>query len=259
MVKTSFPLILLFLSFGSFAQNNIMKGKFTGENLEKSFINIININQAKATISQLDGNFEIQAREGDSILISSIQYKEIKFVVKPEYFEELIEIELHLKVNELSQVDLYSIGLTGNLTTDAENIRTEDSSIMNISRSDIANAYDENVETQAVFTHRNVAMEQNSIPASVDFIKVFSLMGRLFKKNKKKNNSETEYKYQRSRLDDIDFLINVLEIKEDDVGHFLDYAESKGISKTMLKPSNELDLIEFLIKISKEFKAEYEK
>lgn len=119
--------ILLFSHLNISAQdNNLLKGQFTGENLEKSFINVININQYKATISQLDGKFKIEAKVGDSILISSIQYSEIKFVVKPEFFEEGLEIPLKLKVNELLDVNIYSLGLTGDLSKDAENIKTKD-------------------------------------------------------------------------------------------------------------------------------------
>jgi hypothetical protein len=122
-----FGCLFLISIFTSFSQENqLLKGRFTGEDLEKSFINVININQYKATISQLDGRFKIQAMVGDSILISSIQYSEIRFVVKPEFFEEDVEFPLKLKLNELKQVDIYSLGLTGDLVKDAQGIRTND-------------------------------------------------------------------------------------------------------------------------------------
>ena len=108
------------------AQNQNLKGQLTGENLDKSFINVINLNQYNATISQKNGRFEISAKVGDSILISSIQYVEIKFLVKPEFFEETIEIPLKLKVNELNDVNVYSLGFTGDLNRDAKSIKTED-------------------------------------------------------------------------------------------------------------------------------------
>ncbi|RRO13521.1 hypothetical protein [Flavobacteriaceae bacterium 14752] len=110
----------------SYTQNKTLKGQFKGKNLDKSFINVININQYKATISQEDGRFKIPAKVGDSILISSIQYSEVKFVVKPEFFEDDIEIPLKLKVNELQDINLYSLGLTGDLTKDAKSIETYD-------------------------------------------------------------------------------------------------------------------------------------
>lgn len=109
-----------------YCQDFQLKGQFTGENLEKSFINVINTTSYKATISQLDGQFEIPVRVGDSILISSIQYKDVKFIVKPEYKNERIEIPLKLKINELEQVDVYSLGLTGDLDKDAGNIKTNE-------------------------------------------------------------------------------------------------------------------------------------
>ena len=109
-----------------YAQEFELKGQFTGENLEKSFINVINATTYKATISQLDGKFKIPVRVGDSIFISSIQYKDVKFVVQPEYQNENIEIPLKLKINELEQVDIYSLGLTGDLDKDAGNIKTNE-------------------------------------------------------------------------------------------------------------------------------------
>jgi len=108
------------------AQDFELKGQFTGQNLEKSFINVINTSTYKATISQLDGKFRIPVRVGDSVLISSIQYMDVKFIVKPEYKNESIKIPLKLKINELQQVDVYSLGLTGDLDKDAGNIKTNE-------------------------------------------------------------------------------------------------------------------------------------
>lgn len=258
MVKVTFFIFLFFQIFISNSQNNkILKGEFTGENLEKSFINVINVNQYKASISQLDGKFEIEAKAGDSILISSIQYLEIKFLVKPEFFEEGLEIPLKLKVNELNQVNLYSIGLTGNLDTDAKNIKLDESLIMDIVSFNISNAYDENVGTQSVFTLRNVAMEQNPIPASVDFKAVFRLVNRLFKKRNKNSKSTLKPFEQSDKLEDVDFFVNILKINEEKISQFIGYAKENGLTNELLKQSNELDLIQFLMDISEDFKVGY--
>jgi len=121
-------LCVLLLGWASniYAQDFELKGQFTGENLERSFINVINTTTYKATISQLDGKFRLPVRVGDSILISSIQYKDVKFIVKAEFENETIEISLKLKINELEQVDVYSLGLTGDLGKDAGNIKTNE-------------------------------------------------------------------------------------------------------------------------------------
>mgnify|MGYP005855966075 CR=1 FL=1 len=118
-------MMLLIVTVAS-SQNQNLEGQFTGKNLDKSFINVINLNQYKATISKKDGRFEIPAKVGDSILISSIQYVEVKFLVKSEFFEETIEIPLKLKVNELNDVNVYSLGFTGDLAKDAQSIKTQD-------------------------------------------------------------------------------------------------------------------------------------
>ena len=125
-MKTVLSLLLFLIVAMASSQNQKLKGQFTGENLDKSFINVINLNQYKATISKLDGKFEIPAKVGDSILISSIQYVEVKFLVKLEFFKERIEIPLKLKVNELNDVNVYSLGFTGDLAKDAKSIKTQD-------------------------------------------------------------------------------------------------------------------------------------
>lgn len=241
------------------AQDKTVRGQFIGENLDKSYINVININQYKATISQLDGKFEIEAKAGDSILISSIQYDEIKFVVKPEFFDETIEIPLRLKVNALEEVNLYSLGLTGDLQKDAESIKTDNSAFLNTRNFDVSNVYDEGVTTQSEFSLRNIAMEQNPIPASLDVKKVIGLLKKTLNPQKRKANLSNFDIEKANKLNDISFLINTLNIEESQIGHFISYAQANGLTIDLLHPSKELDLIEFLLEISKAFKDEYEK
>jgi hypothetical protein len=259
-MKVFFVSLLICFSLHLSAQNQVLKGQFTGDNLEKSFINVINVNQYKATISQLDGKFEIQAKVGDSILISSIQYAEFKFVVKPASLEDKIEIPLKLKVNKLKDVDIYSLGLTGNIEKDVKNIKVKDDAVVaNSDNFEISKVYDEGVTTESEFTLRNVAMEENVVPASVDFKKVFKLIGKLFDKKKKdKSSGYYQNPYKSNKLDDLDFFVDYLKIDEDEIGLFIDYARSKGMSDDMLKSRNELELIQFLMIISKEFKADNE-
>ena len=183
-MKTSLSFLVFLTVATASSQNQNLKGQFTGENLDKSFINVINLNQYKATISKQDGRFEIPAKVGDSILVSSIQYVEVKFLVKPEFFEEQIEIPLKLKVNELEQVNLYSIGLTGHLETDIQHIKTNEPLNIDIRSFDISNAYHE-VGTQSEFSVRNVALEQNQIPSNINLIAVFKLVKKLFSKKEK--------------------------------------------------------------------------
>lgn len=261
MVKVTFFIFLFFQVFISNSQNNkILKGEFTGNNLEKSYINVINVNQNKATISQLDGKFKIEAKVGDSILISSIQHLEIKFIVKPEFFDKGVKIPLKLKVTNLEQVDLYSIGLSGNLETYAKNIELKKPVIANFGNFDISNAYDQGVTTQSEFTYRNVAMEQNFIPTNIDFRKVKNLITGLFKKEKTKSSNTLDQKQNEINifLQDPDFFARYLDISADNLSEFIKYAKANGLNNNKLKGINELDLIQFLEELSIKFKLENE-
>lgn len=258
-IKIYFTVIVtLLFSSDLISQNFTIKGQFTGENLEKSFINVINTTQYEATISQLDGKFSITAQVGDSILISSIQYKDVKFVVKEEFKSEHIKIPLKLKINELDDVDVYSLGLTGDLEKDADNIQIDESIAFSLSSFDISNAYDPEVTTQSEFTLRNLALEKNqpNIPTNFNIIGIAgALVNTIFKKKKTKNKKgliETES--HTLTYNDILSLKHHLNLEEEEIENFMSYAYANGLDKISKKNTNELDLVQFLLELSNEFK-----
>jgi hypothetical protein len=260
-MKAFFTILLLLICLAITAQNKTLQGQFTGKNLDKSFINVINTSQYKATVSKLDGRFEIIAKVGDSILISSIQYTEIKFVVKPEFFKEKVEIPLKLKINELQQVDLYTMGLSGNIDEDVQNIKVNDEMVY-FGDFDVSKVYDDEVTTASEFTFRNKALDESTVAGQIqgtdiNFLLIFKKVSGLFRKKDKSNSSFKNKDNQTTRLTDKDFFTEVIGINENQIGHFISYAKLKGLTSDMLKKSNELDLIEFLMKTSVQFKKEY--
>jgi hypothetical protein len=121
---SSISIILCICTCSINAQETILKGQLEADGLERSFIEIVNLNQYKVSVSQPDGKFEIEAEAGDTILITSVQYNEHKFMVKQEYFHQTVIISLKEKVNQLQSVNLYSMGLTGDLKKDALSVKT---------------------------------------------------------------------------------------------------------------------------------------
>ena len=56
------------------------------------------------------------------------------------------------------------------------------------------------------------------------------------------------------KLRDDDFYEEQLNIEEENLREFIYYAADNGLTRAMLKPENEMDLIEFLVARSQEFK-----
>jgi hypothetical protein len=232
-----------------FSQNKTLKGQFTGKNLEKSFINVININQYKATISQLDGKFEIDAKTGDSILISSIQYSEIKFIVKPEFFKESIEIPLRLKINELQEVDIYSLGLSGNLEKDASNIRTDDFSQTQLGFP----AYVQRFTREETRLHSAMS-SQGGLPLDYLFnlingnIKMYKQLIQ-YERTDKKKNKLLQFFPKRFYEEDLSLPDNLVE-------DFIYYCvENHPKVVQLMKDQNQLLLMEVLPELAEEYLA----
>ena len=261
LVLTVILLVLINSTF-SFAQNFNVNGQFTGKNLDKSFINVINITQYITTISQLDGNFEIPAAVGDSILVSSIQYQDVKFIVKAVFKTEKIEIPLQLKINELDDVDIYSLGLTGDLETDVENIQTQNDLVMNLGSFDISNTYDPEVTIQSEFTLKNDAFNktQPNIPTNFDFIMMGKMLKGLLAKKKKKKQKSLDYEVEDIpfSIKNVDALSYYLNIEKEQVEGFMAFAYENGLNEKLKTQPSELDLIQFLINLSFEYAEQNE-
>ena len=235
-----------------YSQNFKVKGQFTGSNLEKSFINVINTTQFTATISQQDGEFEIYASVGDSILISSIQYKEVKFIVKPEFKTEPIEIPLTLKVTELEKVDIYTTGLTGDLEKDAKAIKLDENMALNFNLIDLAKAYDPEITAQSEFNIRNHALEKNqpNLATNFDFIMMGKMLVNLIAKKKNKNKRNISHQDLVFTIDDVSSLSYYLNIEEQNLEAFMTYAYSKGLDEFLKTNPSDMDLIQFLVELS---------
>lgn len=69
-----------------------------------------------------NGYFEIPARAGDSIYFSSLQFENKTVVLKMEDFDRIFTVKLYEKFNELDEVRLDNIKLSGVLSEDIDRV-----------------------------------------------------------------------------------------------------------------------------------------
>jgi hypothetical protein len=114
---------LTLLSFG-YGQERTLKGQVIA-NEDVDGIHILNKTALKFTITDVDGSFEIIAREGDTLTISSLRYLLEERLVDKRIFEQgTIVVPLTEKINELDEVVVGKI-LTGSLSSDIENVKMD--------------------------------------------------------------------------------------------------------------------------------------
>ncbi|TQD37732.1 peptidase associated/transthyretin-like domain-containing protein [Haloflavibacter putidus] len=115
--------ILLFTGFSVWSQNNF-KGYIIADSIAYTQVNIVNLNQKTGVVNNKKGKFSIQARAGDSLVFSSVQYEAHAIKVQPNQLNKTNYIYLYPLVNKLEEVQLSNIQLSGDLTQDAKKIDT---------------------------------------------------------------------------------------------------------------------------------------
>jgi len=101
-------------------------GGVTHPSLNVSNIHIVNITSKQYTITDLRGNFKINASVNDTLSIKSIHFLEETLVITPTIFNDgTLQISLKEKVNLLNEVIVGKHQLTGDLERDLSLIPTK--------------------------------------------------------------------------------------------------------------------------------------
>ncbi|HKJ48024.1 MAG TPA: hypothetical protein VJ973_02990 [Christiangramia sp.] len=102
-------------------EREILKGQIIVDSLENSSgIHVVNLTAETGTTSNENGVFRILSKEGDTLFFSSIQYEHSKVVIKGSDFQQILEVSLMRKFNELDEVQLDDIRLTGDIAKDID-------------------------------------------------------------------------------------------------------------------------------------------
>lgn len=126
MRRIYLTIMVLCLAFYGYGQEkSLLKGKILTQDGEISSINIINLTSEFGTTNKADGRFEIEVSLNDTLLFSSVQYEPIEIVVTEEVSKRaFLTVLLVEKIDELGEVNICNISLSGNLATDIGNIPT---------------------------------------------------------------------------------------------------------------------------------------
>lgn len=204
-------------------------------------IKIENLTAGTFTISNTSGQFSINAKAKDSLRFSSIFYHEQTLIVNASHFKNTIVIELKKINNQLDEVVLQDKHMPKLSTT-----QKVETTLQNQILEDIKN---------------NPHLYGKLNDGGIDFIQVFNMIGKLFKKKNKEQPIEyATYEelistFENSKTLDQFFFKNTLKINSHQQDLFIQYLEATFLENQLLKPENEVYFIEYLIQSSKEFNA----
>ena len=234
--------ITLAFSFISFSQDQsqTVKGKVQSETSEAILqnVHVLNLTKVKGTITNNEGEFEIEVKLNDKILFSSVQYQIREIIITKEILQRnRIVVDVNEKVTALDEV----------VVTPENRERFLDLKEEEFKRFD----YSSDKSTRVV----NVINEQGKLRDGLNFVNLYKLIANTI--NKKSNEEISTFNYNPSDLirevyDDV-FFTKSLGIQKDKINEFLIYCDENFPSKILLKKDKEFELIDFLVKLSKKF------
>jgi len=241
--------------FSQIPERLLLKGKINvPQNAEASNINIYNKNTLKGTTTNSIGEFLIEVKEGDHIILSSIQFQDFEIEISKEMMKERdIVIRINENVNQLNEVTVSSSRLSGDLRVDIRKIGVEDSGL-NMDEDEVINTYDANLTTGTQIRAENIGIQEEYLQNGMDFVKIFK--NYIQKPKDKKAKELDDLDVEVRKMYDNDFFKEYLNVEPENINEFIYYAETHGLTEKMLKKGNEMELIQFLVDVSEQFENE---
>lgn len=252
-MKTLVTISLLLFTCLGFSQRVMISGEIkvpAGE--DPQGISVINSTAMGATISNEAGLFRISVAEGDTLQFSSLQFQDFSVIVDEGVINSReLNVFVTEAVTELPEVVVTPYDLSGNVQVDVRIIPTEDLDLPTKSAAEV-NPYEVEFRPDSLVSPANAAMRTSMIYNGANFANIFrhivSPSGVLTNVDRKERLDE---KLLELRGDD--FYKDHLNIEEDHLREFIYFAADNGLTNEMLKPENEMQLIEFLVAQSVEF------
>lgn len=242
MKKMFFFAFVLIFSVGTSQEQDLLKGQILADSLEASSINIVNLQREMGTTNTSSGSFEIEAGVGDTLLFSSVQYEIQEILISDKILEKgYLEVSLVPMMNELEEVNISNISLSGNLSGDLAYIETFDQASVGFPLSSVP---------------RKTSIDRKFYTASSSSLMLIMNMlnGRLKMLKKAKEMMEYESLIDLGvEIFPTEFYTDYILIPEEKVRLFIYYCGKDPRFKKLLIKREALELIEFYFEKAGEF------
>ncbi len=245
MHKHILSFLLLGVTFQAFSQDidrQWLRGQvlYRGNNVINE--NVINTNTQIATITDEDGRFMIQVKEGDQLVFTAVNYQlEVVKITNEILANKRLVVEVTEKVTELDEVVVSPENQEKFLEVKNEKFKGFEYEI------------DRSTEVQ------NVALlsQNERREGDLNFVNIFKA---IFSSRNQDTGEMVPLKVSQvlRQVYDDEFFVVDLSLPQDKIDAFLLFCDNKIPSQSLLKKENEFQLIDFLVTQSREFRATLE-
>ena len=260
MTKKLLLLLLIAVAPALFAQD-ITRTKVAGkiyvpQDDDAEGISVYNISSQKGTITNANGGFEIEIAENDRVQITDLQYQSFTVVIDKGIIErKVMNIFLNPAVNQLEEVVVRPYDLSGNINVDVKKIPTFDvTKDWDLSYKNMEYGYTFVPDDQTSITTNAAeeALHDNALQNGANVLAILGGVANLLFPNGKKITIVEKQENQNLLSNNIqqrfskDFIAANFDIPEDKAVDFLFFAQENGLDQKLLKPENEMQLMDFL-------------
>lgn len=215
-----------------------LRGKVLYQDSNVISANILNTNSEQATITDDNGEFAIEVKLRDELIISSVQYEIRALIITKEILQRnRLVVDVNEKIRVLDEVVVSPTRPEKFLDLQEEEFKKFD--------------YNSDKSTRV----DNEILRKNQLYEGVDFVNIFKLMYKALRKKDSKEGSGSAFSPSdviRQIYPDA-FFTEELNVSQDQIGLFLEFIDDRLETKDLLKKENEFQLMDFLIKQSEKF------
>jgi hypothetical protein len=253
--------------FAQGIERKVLRGIVVVDSFDVENITVRNISSNVGSKTDIDGKFSIRARATDTLFFESPSFISQKYILtQKDFWKEELEIRLHVKITELDELVITPYTLSGNLIEDTKRIQVYGDGFAVIDAKKIMH-YEDDVRSGAPI---NSALPSVFAPNGSNFnflalgaglVSLFikpsfskSHSKRVYEERRIKNLQSKSYSDHLFERFSYNFFVETLKIKNEDIPMFMSFSELNVYELSpLLKPENELKLIEYLIKKASEF------
>lgn len=238
MKITVFLWVSILFSTNLFSQERIpIKGKLLYKNTIVVAANVVNNTAQTNTITDSEGEFEIDVAEGDEIIFSSVQYQIRSVKITPEILaKNRLVVGVNENITELSEVVVTTEDIDRFLDLKEEEFKGFD--------------YDQDKSSRI----NNKLTDNRVLTNGIDFVNIAKLIAKAL-------SSKTEEEQMKMKPSEVlplvfeaAFFEDDLQLQKDEVVGFLTYIDTQMKTSELLKQSKQFELMDYLISKSKLYK-----
>ncbi len=235
--------IFFFLAFSTVmaqdATRTLLRGQVLYRNVNVPNENVINITSENATITDENGQFAINVKEGDQLAFTALNYElEVVKITSEIIKRNRLVVEVNEKVTELDEVVISPENEEKFLAAESEKFK------------EIEYATDRSTEVE------NIARSQieRGMKDGINFVNIFKALLSIGKNKNKETGPKLKPSEVLRHVYDDEFFVVDLKLPQDQIQGFLFYVDDEMDENSLLKKDNEFQLLDFLVNHSREYR-----